>query len=235
MMTTRKNTVKTKDNGVMEAAQDTPIVTAPTTATADVFTLLRVLFYNSWVIVLVTLIGGAASFAFVRSQTPVYESYTTLIVSPRINLDQGRTLESIRVLQQNVVGTYVQVLRSSSVRNAAIETLQGQHTPDALNAAEIEVRPVENSTVLTITVRSENPVLARDLADAIATNAVINNPVPSLNQAYPLQILDAAVVPEDPASPQGMVNIALGVAGSLVLSVGLAFLVEEFKKRRRSA
>jgi capsular polysaccharide biosynthesis protein len=241
-MNNRRDRVRNRSSAIIEAERNTlsTKTSQATTATSDVLTLLRVLVYNSWVIILVTLLGGAASFAFVRLQTPVYESHTTLIISPRVDLDQGRTLEGIRVLQQNVVGTYVQILSSSSVRSAATETLQGQYALDALGEAEVSVRPVENSTVMIVTVRSEYPTLARDLADAVAREVVSNNPVPALLETYPVQILDTSFVPNEPASPQGVVNMALGVAGSLVLGVGLAFLVEEFKKsrskrRRRSA
>jgi len=197
----------------------------------DIVNFVSVLLRNAWVIVLMAALAALGAYFLVRSQTPQYESRTSLIISPRVDIDISDTLAGIDVLNQNIVGTYVQILRSAKVQQAAKETLRSQYG-EALDNAEIDVRPIENSTVMVVTVRSESPELARDLSDAIADQVVQNNPVDALIQAYPLLVLDQAVVPETPQAPQGNMNIVMGAAGGAVVGIGLAFLLEEYRKAR---
>jgi capsular polysaccharide biosynthesis protein len=167
-------------------------------------------------------------------QTKIYEATASVIVSPRVDLDISDTLYGIDVLNQNVAGTYVQILNSQATADAARAALSGQYDEALLDDAEIQVQPVQNSTVIVIIVRSEEPALARDLANGVATQAIENNPVESLVQAYPIKILDAAELPEDPISPKRSLNILLGTAGGGIAGVGLAFLADGYFKMRRA-
>lgn len=200
---------------------------------SDIVTFIRILVVNSWLIVLLAVVGALAAYVLVEQQTPIYETHTSVIVSPRVDLDISSTLHGIDVLDQNVVGTYVQILRSRVVAENAYDSLEGTYPRDALEAAEIDVRPIENSTVTVVTVRSDNPDLARDLANEVAIQTIQLNPVESLVQAYPIKMLDEAVTPDEPVSPQKQLSVLLGAAAGAAVGVGLAFLLDSFIRARR--
>ncbi len=216
---------------------DLPIKNTPIAPVyLDVVSFLRILIVNSWVIALVTIIGGAATFLYVNSQPEVYESYASLIVLPFQNtgdgvIGEGNQLEALRLLNLNVIGTYVQVLRSRALNNNTEQVLLATYSEDDIEDNEVIIRPVENSSIITITARSTNPMLARDTAIEVANQVIQNSPdaVRDFVGLYPIEILDSADLPEESVAPQTRLVLVLGILGSGAVGVVLAFLFHNFR------
>jgi len=200
----------------------------------DLVSMLRILLINSWLIILITLIGGAITYLYVERQPSIYEASVSLIASPVSdgNLD-GSALRGIDAINLNVVGTYIEVLRSRTILRAAGELVEEDYEASLVDRATIDIRPVNNSSVIVVNVQSEDNALARDMANAVAATVAENSPVPALASTYPLQVLDAAVLPATPVLPDRNTILLLGVGASLILGVGLAFLLDAIVKSLR--
>jgi capsular polysaccharide biosynthesis protein len=199
----------------------------------DIISLLRVLVVNSWLIILATAIGSTATFFYVEQQPEIYESYSTAVVLPRIDLARSQ-LEGVDVLNLNVVGTYVQILSSRNITDKAYQTLTDRYSQDSMRNAVIEIRPIANSSIIRIETRSVNPDIALNLNIAIVSQVIDNNPLESLSDLYPLALLDSPNIPSDPVAPNKMISLVLGGAGSVVVGIALAFLLDAAVRYRRN-
>lgn len=202
----------------------------------DIVSFLRILITNSWLIALVTIIGAAATFLYVESQPKVYESYASLIVLPFQSTEDGdvgdgNQLEALRLLNLNVIGTYVQILRSRVVEANTQAVLMETYSKDEVDETEITIRPVENSSIITITARSTDPALSQQMVQEISNQVITNTPdaVQEVINLYPIEILDAADFPEDPVAPQTKLVLVLGILGSAAVGVALAFLFHNMR------
>ena len=120
------------------------------------------------------------------------------------------------------MGTYIQLLRSRQVLGGATGSLLATHGYEALREAEIDVRPIENSSVVVVSVRSSDRKLAIDLADAVVARAIEANPVPVLAKAYPMVVVDSAATGDEPIAPNRRIGLLLGTLAGGILGLGAA-------------
>lgn len=199
----------------------------------DIVSYARIVIMNIWLIGLITILGTLASYTVIQAQPVIYQTYTSTVVSPQTSSDLGTTLQSLDVLRLNVIGTYVQILSSRSVVEDAIKHLTGDFSPTDIEEAELEVIPVDDSSVIRVVVRSQNPALAQELANSIVYQAISRNPVDALAHAYPLGVLDEAEMPTEPVAPDVRFGLLMGAAGSLLAGIGMAFLFHNIRLSRR--
>jgi len=198
----------------------------------DIVQFFRILLSNLWVILIVTVAGSAITFLVVNSLQEVYQSEASLVVLP--NFDSSaipKPLEKIEIAQ----GTYVQVLRSQSLRNDVRQTLASRYTSSQLSKIVTGVQPVENSSIIVVTVQSENAQLAQDYANEVVKQITTKNPLPAFEVAYGMEILDEASFPSSPSYPDKKLSLALGGLGSFILGILGAFLMDTYIKARRRA
>ena len=205
------------------------------TVYTDVTSFLRVFFSNLWLIILVGVIGTALSYFYITRQPQVFESNASVLIEPSPTSDDATRVQAdiLRVISANIQGTYVQVLESRVIHEKAITALEGQHDRAALEEAEIEVIPVANSAVIDLLVRSNNPELARDMANKIMEIGGTEGPNTYLS-VYPLEILNPADLPDTPIAPAVTTSTILGAIGSLAIGVALAFLLDSYQQYQRS-
>src|SRR5690606_24823287 len=159
--------------------------------------------------------------------TPQYTSSTRMFFAVQggesvSDLAQGSTFT------EKQMASYAEVARSPIVLEPVIETLNldvsARDLSDALN-----VTVAADTTILVIAATDEDPVLARDIANAAATQ--LSDTVSGLSPERPdgtetvrATMLSEAQVADSPSSPQTARNLALGVALGLFLGVGVALL-----------
>lgn len=112
------------------------------------------------------IIGAIYSFYFV---TPKYQSYTTLVLVKAVeNEDTNtKTLTSSDVgLAKSLIGTYSQLAKSKSVLRPTINNLQLNESEETL-VKKITVTEINDTEMLRITVKDENPVKAMKIANEL--------------------------------------------------------------------
>jgi uncharacterized protein involved in exopolysaccharide biosynthesis len=191
----------------------------------DLESFFRMAWRHAWIILLGTLVGHGLAMGMMELQDPIWKAETTVVVSPLDNTQRG-SLYGVEVLDLNIVGTYVQLLRSRGVVGEASDTLARRYGLETLEDAVIDVRPIENSSVIVVSVRSSDRNLAIELANAVVTRAIEANPVPVLDRAYPLVVVDSAATGNDPVSPNHRIGLLLGTLAGAILGLGGATLFE---------
>lgn len=135
---------------------------------------LKELFSMFWTrkvhIILITLIfmviGAIYSYVFVA---PKYMSYTTLLLATSSeDTNKSSTITTTDItLNNNLVSTYSELIKSKSVLVPVINNLNINKTEDALKEA-ITVSARKNTQIIEIDVIDSNPTEAKIIADEIA-------------------------------------------------------------------
>ena len=198
---------------------------------------IRVLRKNWLLIVVITLIGVGAAAAYSLTRTPLYESTSKVFVSAQgtssvAELQQGNTFTQARV------STYVSLVSTQTVLVPVIGELELNTSSEEL-AEKVSASAALNTLIINITVSDSDPVLAAELADAIAesltaTVEAIERPAAAEVSPVRLTQVQQAQVASAPASPNVPVNLALGLLVGLALSVGIAVLREVLDTRVRN-
>lgn len=180
---------------------------------------------------LIAVVASALVSLFVLHKK--YEESTTLLVS-NTQSSQGQSVQYQDILaNQALVHTYSDIVKSQTVESQVIVDL---HL--SLNVAQldsmIKVTSPNSSEVIQLSVTNENPQLAADIANDLAT--VFKSKAQSIMQADNVQVIDKAVVPAKPVaiSPNKKLNVAIAFILGLMASIGLAFLMEYLDYRVRT-
>lgn len=128
---------------------------------------LDILKRRALIIAVVTAVVVAVVVSAGLLATPVYRAKTTI----RVLLDVGVSEFSLgRDYSQRLLNTYDFVLGSDSLKKEALNRLEQQHGTEAgkgLHTVRAEVIP--DSELIQVTVEHENPIIARDVVNTMAT------------------------------------------------------------------
>jgi capsular polysaccharide biosynthesis protein len=181
--------------------------------------LVHIIFSRWWLVLPVFLVTLGVATALTMTQVPIYQASSTVVVSPSTNV-QDETLTALAIIarQSEIADTYAQIAGSRTIRQSAAERLQ--LSPDQRRELSESARLVPGTTLLRIDASSPDPVVAAAYANAVSE--VLVEYVAANYGIFQLKILDTAVEPNRPISPEVPLNIGLGAAGGLLLGIGLA-------------
>jgi capsular polysaccharide biosynthesis protein len=200
--------------------------------------LFRIIWDNIALILIITMwvtvIGIVYTFAVV---TPKYTADTSLIVQVDVEAT-GTNEQSAIVIANNLIGTYKEFI----VSNKVLETVQ-EDIPELANVSlsslqkSISVSTTSNILIIHIKIENESPELAQEIANQLVENSIEianddQNPYILLQDK--LIVLDVAKLPENPSSPNKMLNIAISVILGGIVSLGVVFLKEFFNNKYKS-
>lgn len=198
---------------------------------------IRILRKNWLIIVVATLVGIGIAAVFSLTRTPQYETQSTVFVSSQ----SGSTIQELQqgnTFTQERVATYTNLVSTPIVMNPVIAELDLGITAAELDA-QVEASSTLNTTLITITVSDPDPILAADIANALAaslTSAVEEIETPNDSDTSPVRLtrVKDALPPLTPSSPNAPLNLALGALVGLALGVGAAVLRSVLDTRIRS-
>jgi diguanylate cyclase (GGDEF)-like protein len=189
---------------------------------------LRMLQKN-WIMVLITtLVTFNAALIFSYVATPTYRASARFTVSPSTQIisatDMVNSLEALD--KRSIISTYAEFLNSPRIHNETIQDLQLD--PLKINETyEITTVVLPDANILELTVSGPSPEMTALLANQVGNKAV--ETITQYYQAYEINILDPAIVPIQPISPQPVRDSALALALGLILGAGLAIIQEEMR------
>jgi capsular exopolysaccharide synthesis family protein len=193
---------------------------------------LRVLRHRLWMVVacpiLAAIAAGVVSFAL----PPVYEAKVDLAVRPA-QLLPSTDPNAATVSSATVLATYALFMAEPPLLNRVIADLGLKTTSDEL-VKEVKVSPDPLALVLHINVQDTNPILARDVANALVAEFIaevkqiqqVETQSPNARTGDNFVVLSPAVLPNKPVSPSKALNIAVAFAAGLLVALGLAFLLD---------
>lgn len=193
--------------------------------TTDVY---RALWRHKAFIVLMTSAVIAAVAFLTSRQTPVYEAHTRVHIFPPLtdSVDPAQAAD----IGERLAQTYAEAVQTTAIATKVYQQLNGDIPLGAIEG-KISAEPANGLEFMTISVRNRNP----DNAQRIA------NEVPPALKSYIAQfenlrglevsVVDPAVRPSEPASPNMRLNIILALLFGLIFNAALALLVEALGDR----
>ena len=177
-----------------------------------------------WIIALITIISavvsGAVSFFVLK---PVYETKTTLMVDTNQNKETQIVTGDQFSVSQKLAVTYGEIIKSRTVLEPVINYLKLDETYEEL-ASKINVSPVKDTQIISISVQDTNPKRARDIANQIPT--VFTRQVKRITSANGVEVIDKAITPENPIKPNKLMNVAIAAVLGMMVGLFIVFLLE---------
>lgn len=178
------------------------------------------------ILALTLLIGGAAFGISKFLITPKYEATTTMIVgTPKDYLNPGQKQIEYNdiMMNQKLLGTYSEIIKSRGIANYVIDRLDLDMDYKQFSEM-VSVATVKDTEVMSVKVVDTIPERAMDIANE--TSEVFRDSIKEIMTIDNVQILDAAEMPEKPASPDVMKNTVIGILLGLVSGVLIAITKE---------
>ena len=170
-----------------------------------------------WVILLVALLcGGIVLAGLLVLVTPKYEASVKLYVNnhavPGESMSSG-DLDTSRDLTESCIV----IFNTRETLCAVIAYAQADCTYAQLKDM-VRAEAVDDTEILEVTVRSEDPRMAEKLANAVAH--VLPQRVSDVIEMVSVKVVEAAVIPETPSSPAYVRNTVIAfLAGAFLTAV----------------
>jgi capsular polysaccharide biosynthesis protein len=177
---------------------------------------------------LAVIISGAVSYFYL---TPIYQASTQLLVNQSKNEQMQSNFTEVQTNLQ-LINTYNVIIKSPAILDLVIEELDLKMTTDQLNG-KISVQSEKDSQVVNISVLDADPVQAVEIANKTAE--VFTKEIVDIMNVDNVSILAKAVMDNQaPIKPRPLVNMVIGLAVGLLVSIGLAFLLEYLDNKVRN-
>ena len=175
----------------------------------------------AFIVVIALAVGGIAVYDL-NFKKPIYQARTTVVVAKSDTTEGsvGTTLNDVN-MSQKLATTYSEIAKSELVLNQVIENL-GLHTDVKSLSKNLTIKPVDDTSILSITVKDADARLSAVIANEIA--GVFSKEVASIFNIENVKQLSVATTPDAPANNTLTRDLILAtVIGGLAVA-GFAFL-----------
>lgn len=168
-----------------------------------------------------TFTAGIISFFIIA---PKYEVSTKVFVGKEKTdtKDQNYNNSDIQMYQQ-LLKTYAEVIKTNALVEKAVDASGLDITSEEV-LESLTVTPATNTQILEIKYISKDRNLSKEILDSITSEFIKTSTelIPNGN----VKIIEPAKLPENPASPNKKLNIAIAFLLGIMISIGLSFLLE---------
>ena len=183
------------------------------------------------VILFVVLVGILGCLYGLFIQKPMYKSSTSIVLISEAKDNSQLTYNDVSV-NQNLVSTYSEIVKSKRVLGQVIYNLNLNYTYGALSN-NIEVSSVTGTQIIKITVTDENSKTAMKVANEIGK--VFAKEIPELYNISNVNILDTAEQPSSAYNVNITKQSAISLLAGLVLGLGVVFVMYYFDRSVKNA
>ena len=183
------------------------------------------------VILFVVLVGILGCLYGLFIQKPMYKSTTSIVLISEAKDNSQLTYNDVSV-NQNLVSTYSEIVKSKRVLGQVINNLNLNYTYGALSD-NIEVSSVTGTQIIKITVTDENSKTAMKVANEIGK--VFAKEIPELYNISNVNILDTAEVAPSAYNVNITKQSAISLLAGLVLGLGVVFVMYYFDRSVKNA
>ncbi len=185
-----------------------------------------------WVLCAATLAGVVLGYALSLRATPTYEATTTLLVT------QTRTegvvqLNDIQTAER-LANTFSRLVTLRPVLEQAVEAGALPFTTSQLQSA-IHVNNPSGTQLLEVRARADDPDVAALVANTVSEAFISSNQGDLNSRPGQVSVVEDALAPEDPISPNPPLNAILGGVLMLALAGGVVTLAEYLDDTVKSA
>lgn len=168
-----------------------------------------------------TILAGLVSFFVIA---PKYEANTKVFIGKENTNSKDESYNNSDVqMYQQLLKTYAEVVKTNDLVEKAIEKTGADiNSQDVLD--NLTVTPTANTQILEIKYVSKNKNQSEEILQAISDQFIktATELIPNGN----VKVVEQVKLPEGPVSPNKKLNIAIAFLLGLMVSIGLAFLLE---------
>lgn len=208
----------------------------------DIKRLIEIVLDRIVSIVVITILFGLVSFALSKYFiTPKYESSITMYINNRKStstiedLVETKTLSSDIAASQQLVPTYIEMLKSNNVLQAVSDTIE-KKTGEVYTVSKLKgmitAEAVTNTEIIRVSVRMVDAAIAREIANTVAD--VAPDKIQNFIERSDVRIIDRAKISTSPVTPNIRNNTIIGALLGFVLSISFILLRELFDVRVKS-
>jgi capsular polysaccharide biosynthesis protein len=195
------------------------------------FQLLLIFRKRLPVILFFALLLGALGFlSSSYMMTPMYTATASMYVYSNTNRVEDQITSSELTASQELVNTYIVVLRSDTVLDQVIKKLSLAMTPEDIREI-LEAKSIDGTEAFTISVTSGSPQEAQLIVNTIAD--IAPGEIIRVVKAGGAEVIDYAKVPPRPSSPDIVLFTVAGAALGLILTFGICVAVVVFNTKIR--
>ena len=193
----------------------------------EVYTYFK--FKILWILIAIVAIVVIGNIYTIITRVPMYQSNTTLVL---VGESKKGYSQSDSVLNQNLIGTYSQIITSRTVLSQVIDNLKLKTTTENLSK-NISTSSVEDTEIIKITVNSSKRKEAAKIADEVAT--VFSKEVQDIYNLENVTIIDKAEVATSPYNINYVKDNIIYLMIGIVLSFGVVFVMYYFDTTIKSS
>ena len=194
-------------------------------------------FWSKLLIIVAVVVASVAVSIIYRAafKTPLYQSYTTIVLTRTESSDEldnsGITQNDI-TLNQKLVSTYRQIMKSRRVLDPVIEDLHLDTTADELRS-RVSVVSEQDTEIIRITVTDGDSASAKNIANAIAR--VFSQEIVEIYSIKNVSVIDSALEQESPYNINPLKETVLALLIGVVLGCAVVFVMYYFDTTVKSA
>lgn len=183
----------------------------------------RALWRHKAFIVLMTMAVVAAAWFLTSREPNVYEASTKVHIIPPFG--DGLNPEQAADIGERLAQTYAEAAKTTAIAQKVYDELGGAVELRAIDG-KVSATPARGLEFLTLSVRNQSPERAQLIANALPR--ALESYIDDFENLRNLEVavVDPALVPREPVSPNLMLNLALALLFGLLFNAALALLVE---------
>ena len=182
-----------------------------------------------WILLAIVLIVIIGNVYTIITRVPMYQSNTTIVL---VGESKKEYSQSDSLLNQNLIGTYSEIITSRKVLQQVIDNLKLKTTVDELSS-NITTSSVEDTEIIRITVNNERKKQAAEIADEVAE--VFSDEIQDIYNLENVAIIDKAEVANSPYNINYVKDNIIYLAIGIVLSFGVVFVMYYFDTTIKSS
>lgn len=164
-------------------------------------------------------------------QTPLYNSYTTLVLTRVSDENTTQNLSNDISINSKLVGTYSEIIKSSRIMQEVINDLSLDYTIDELKKI-ITVTNISATELIKISVNTRDPSLSSNIANKIANQ--FSQEISEIYEIQNITVIDKATPALVPYNINILKQVGLYLAVGLVLSLIIIFVMYYFDNKIKS-
>ena len=190
----------------------------------EIFSVLK----KRWLFlsILVSITGILSGYFNYYVTPPMYESFATLMVNFKED-QQSITTYNDLVMSQKLVSTYAEIIKSRSIAQQVIETMNLDIEPSVL-VSNISVESLNDTELIKVTVKNHDPVVAANIANTLSTT--FQKYIKQMMYIENVVIIDSAIVDDHIISPNRLFNVIACSGISFIVGVIIVFVLESLKR-----
>lgn len=182
-----------------------------------------------WMILAIVVIVIIGNVYTILTRVPMYQSNTTIVLVGESKKEYSQTDSQ---LNQNLIGTYSEIITSRKVLQQVIDNLKLKMTVDELSK-NITTSSVEDTEIIRITVNNEKKKMAAEIANEVAD--VFSDEIQDIYNLENVAIIDKAEEADAPYNINYLKDNVIYLMIGVVLSFGVVFVMYYFDTTIKSS